>query len=73
MLMSAKTYFSRFRCDKELKLALQASADLADRQIADQARYILRLALGLNTPEEDERIRTRLRDFKYKPYWKHKR
>jgi len=71
--MAAKTYFSRFRCDKELQLALKASADLADRQIADQARYILRLALGLSTPEEDERIRERLRDFKYKPFLKIKR
>lgn len=68
--MSRNTYFARFRCDKELKLALKASADLADRQQADQTRHILRLALGLSDEDEEDRVKERLKQFKYKPFLK---
>ena len=59
-----KTSFLRVRCDAELYRALNASADHCDRRKADQARYILRLALGLNVDEEADRISTRVKPFK---------
>ena len=62
--MARKTYFMRLRCDEELYKALNASADHCDRRKADQARYILRLALGLNVDEETERINERMRPLK---------
>ena len=59
--MSRKKWFLRVRCDEELYRALNASADHCDRRKADQARYILRLALGLNVDEETDTIHSRVR------------
>jgi hypothetical protein len=66
--MARKNFFLRVRCDQELNKAIHASADHCDRRKADQARYILRLALGLNVDEETDTISSRL-----KPYKKHLR
>ncbi len=66
--MSQKKWFLRVRCDEELFKAINASADHCDRRKADQARYILRLALGLNVDEETDHIHNRMR-----PYRKHMR
>lgn len=66
--MAQKRWFLRVRCDEELYRAINASADHCDRRKADQARYILRLALGLNVDAETDRISDRL-----KPYKKHLR
>lgn len=67
----AQNIFLRVRCDKELKVALKASADISDRTQADQVRYILRLALGLSTEEEEkERLVNRLKRFRDKPWLK---
>lgn len=66
--MARKTFFLRVRCDDEMLRALNASADHCDRRKADQARYILRLGLGLNVDEETDTISSRL-----KPYRKHMR
>lgn len=48
-----KTTFFHIRMDPELKQALQAAAARADRSETDQARHILRLALGLKEPEHE--------------------
>ncbi len=61
-----KTYFMRLRCDADLKKAIDRSAALCDRQKGDQARYILKLALGLSTEEEDDRIKKRLKPHRSK-------
>lgn len=66
--MARKNWFLRVRCDEELYRAINASADHCDRRKADQARYILRLALGLNVDQETDRISDRL-----KPYKRHLR
>lgn len=66
--MARKTFFLRVRCDEDMLRALNASADHCDRRKADQARYILRLALGLNADDETDRISDRL-----KPYKRHLR
>lgn len=62
--MGRKTSFLRVRCDYELYKAIAASAERDDRRKADQARYILRLALGLNADDESDRITARLKPFK---------
>lgn len=62
--MAQKNWFLRVRCDEALYKAIHASADHCDRRKADQARYILRLALGLNVDEETDRISDRLKPFK---------
>jgi hypothetical protein len=46
-----KTDYIHIRSDQELKTALERAAKAADRTIADQARYLLRIALGLREPE----------------------
>lgn len=43
-----KKGFIRIRSDKELKDALKNAAAQDDRQEADQARHLLRVALGLS-------------------------
>lgn len=56
-LMSKKDEFIHIRSDEELQAALKASAARSDRKITDQARYILRMALGLSDEgTERERI-----------------
>ncbi len=62
--MARKNWFLRVRCDEALYRAIMASADHCDRRKADQARYILRLALGLNVDEETDRISDRMRHYK---------
>ena len=62
--MGRKSSFLRVRCDSELYKAIVDSAEHSDRRKADQARYILRLALGLNVDEETDRIGSRLKPFK---------
>lgn len=62
--MPTKDWFLRIRCDEPLRKALNASAEACDRKKADQARYILRLALGLNVDEETDRISARLKPYK---------
>lgn len=54
--MSKKTEIMHIRVDPELKAALKKLADRFDRKDTDQARYILRMALGL-IPEEKEDYR----------------
>lgn len=50
--MPKKNEFIRIRADNELKKALTEAAERHDRQEADQARYILRVALGLVIAED---------------------
>jgi hypothetical protein len=50
--MAKKNEFIRIRSDDELKQALRDAALRYDRQESDQARYLLRCALGL-IPTED--------------------
>lgn len=59
--MSKKDEFIRIRSDEELKAALKEDASRVDRKEADQARYLLRVALGLIDPaEETADVRRRL-------------
>lgn len=46
-IMAKKNEFLRVRADEALKAALKASAERCRRKEADQARYILEVALGL--------------------------
>ncbi len=62
--MARKKWFLRIRCDEDLYKAINASADHCDRRKADQARYILRLGLGLNVDQETDTISQRLRPYK---------
>jgi hypothetical protein len=57
--MAKKDEFIRIRSDEDLKAALKEAAARSDRKEADQARYLLRIALGLIDPEEDAREVTR--------------
>lgn len=61
LAMAKKSKFIRIRSDDELKAAIAAAAAKSDRQEADQARYILRVALGLLEPEGDHVYETRLK------------
>jgi hypothetical protein len=54
-----KTDYIHIRSDQELKTALERAAKGADRTIADQARYLLRIALGLREPEPPPAIAAR--------------
>lgn len=45
--MAKKNEFLRVRANEALKAALRASAERSRRKEADQARYILEVALGL--------------------------
>lgn len=55
-----KNDFIHIRSDAELKAALDLAAKRADRKYTDQARYLLRLVLGLVDPEEDGMYRKRV-------------
>ncbi len=56
-----KGKFLHIRSDEELHAALKAAADRSCRKDTDQARYLLRLALGLQTDEaEMAEVKTRL-------------
>lgn len=48
-----KDVFIRVRSDEELKKALQERASHEDRSEADEARHLLRIALGLKEPVAD--------------------
>ena len=50
--MGGKNDFIHIRSDEELKRALKESAIQSDRKEADQARFLLRLALGLSNEEK---------------------
>jgi len=54
--MAKKTQFIRIRVDEDLKRALKEAADRDDRSEADQARHILRKALGLQKSKVRKRI-----------------
>lgn len=56
--MGGKNEFIHIRADEELKAALKKAAERYDRKDADQARYILRMALGL-IPEGNEDYRVK--------------
>jgi len=58
-IMGKKSKFIRVRADEELKVALKEAADAAERKESDQARYILRVALGLVAAEEAALYKTR--------------
>lgn len=49
--MGGNNSYIRIRADAALKQALKAAAKRYDRKEADQARHIIRLALGLVEPE----------------------
>jgi hypothetical protein len=53
LVMAKKTEFIRIRVDTELKQALDDEAHRQDRQEADQARHLLRKALGLVVSEKE--------------------
>lgn len=50
------------RSDEELKEALRISAARSDRKEADQARFLLRLALGLTDDRESRDAQARMRE-----------
>jgi len=56
--MGGKNEFIHIRADEELKAALKKAAQRYDRKDSDQARYILRMALGL-IPEGNEDYRVK--------------
>lgn len=57
--MSKKGDFIHIRSDEELHAALEESAARSDRKMTDQARYILRMALGLSDEGmERDRLKT---------------
>lgn len=57
--MSKKDDFIHIRSDEELHAALAESAARSDRKMTDQARYILRMALGLSDEgTERDRLKT---------------
>ena len=58
-VMPKKNEFIRIRADNELKKALTEAAERHDRQEADQARYILRVALGLVVAEDSTAYKIR--------------
>lgn len=58
-----KEKFIRIRVDDTLKRALGKAADKSRRKEADQARYILEVALGLIEPE-DTAVQERLAKIK---------
>jgi hypothetical protein len=58
--MGGKKDFIHIRSDSELKAALDAAAKRADRKYTDQARYLLRLALGLVSGDDDQVYRDRI-------------
>mgnify|MGYP001606058153 CR=1 FL=1 len=67
--MSKKDEFIHIRSDEELKLALEESAARCDRKITDQARYILRMALGLSEEGgERERLQGRTKAMRGTPH-----
>lgn len=59
--MGKKDEYIRIRSDEDLKLALKQAADRSDRKESDQARYLLRLALGLIDDEEAQIVRRRIK------------
>lgn len=61
LTMAKKSKFIRIRADDELKAAIASAAAKADRQEADQVRYILRVALGLRGAESDLVYRARFK------------
>ncbi len=59
--MAKKDEFIRIRADEDLKAALHEAAQRSDRKEADQARYLLRIALGLvDASAEVEQVQKRL-------------
>lgn len=58
-IMAKKNEFIRIRADNDLKKALAEAAERHDRQEADQARYILRVALGLVVAEDSAAYKIR--------------
>jgi hypothetical protein len=59
--MGGKNEFIHIRADDELKAALKQAAQRADRKDSDQARHLLRLALGLITEDEDRAVQERIK------------
>jgi len=51
--MGKNSEYIRIRADNELKAALKAAAERQDRKESDQARFILRRALGLVAAEDE--------------------